>query len=226
MSAADRAIRVSTTIVVVGIGTVAAGISYVHAYDVVTEHGETGATARLLPLTIDGMVYVASMVLLDSARRDRQAPGLAIATLALGIAATVAANVLHGIAHGVVGAIIAAWPAVTLVLVFELLMKMIRGSRAGEPKTAVAPESHVPDPVPAVPDPTTVAAELDAGSVLEVPAALPDPSPHQVRAASVFADEVAAGRVPSIRAIKAALRIGQPKAKEVHTYLVALSESR
>lgn len=221
MSAADKAIRASTTLVVVGIGTVAAGISYIHAYDVVTAHGETGATARLLPLTIDGMVYVASMVLLDAARRGRRAPALAVWTLALGIAATVAANVLHGIAHGVIGAIIAAWPAVTLVLVFELLMKMIRGGRAADVSTIV--ETDVPTPVPAVPDPPGDVPELEPGVPEAVPA-LPEPDPHQVKAATVFAEQVEAGEVPSIRAIKSALRIGQPKAGEVRAYLAVLAE--
>ncbi len=106
----DRFIRASTAAVVVVIGAIAAVISYRHAYDVATAHGESGMTGRLVPLTVDGLVYVASMVLLDSARRHVQAPALARLALALGIAATVAVNVLHGIAHGVIGALIAAWP--------------------------------------------------------------------------------------------------------------------
>jgi heme A synthase len=75
-------------------------------------HGEPGSTGRLVPLTVDGLVYVASMVMLDAARRRVSAPPLARLALALGIGATIAVNVLHGIANGVIGAVISAWPAV------------------------------------------------------------------------------------------------------------------
>ncbi|MCU1670502.1 MAG: hypothetical protein JWP40_3429 [Blastococcus sp.] len=125
----DRLIRVSAALTVVGVAGVAAFVSYRHAYEVATAHGETGVTASLIPFTIDGLVFVASMVMLDSARRGQSSPTLAKWALALGIGSTVAVNVLHGIAHGPVGAVIAAWPAVTLVVVVELLMGMIRRGR-------------------------------------------------------------------------------------------------
>lgn len=125
----SRTVRVSTYAVVAGIGAVAAYVSYRHAYELAYAHGETGPTARLLPLTIDGLVYVSSMVMLDAARRGEPAPRLAKASLALGIGAIVAANVLHGIAHGLVGAVISAWPAVALILTVELAMAMIRRAR-------------------------------------------------------------------------------------------------
>jgi hypothetical protein len=44
-------------------------VSYEHACDLVRAHGETGWTARLIPLTVDGLIYASSMVMLDSARR-------------------------------------------------------------------------------------------------------------------------------------------------------------
>ena len=146
MSAGDKLIRASTAAVVVALAAVAAYVSYRHALEVVQAHGETGTTATLLPLTIDGLVYVASMVLLDAARQQRRAPGLARWTLGLGIAATVAANVLHGITHGPVGAVIAAWPAVTLVLVFELLMMLIRGRATGPVITPTTAPALAADP--------------------------------------------------------------------------------
>ena len=57
MSAADRAIRVSTAAAVVGVAGIAAYVSYWHAFEVVRAHGESGITARLEPATIDGLVY-------------------------------------------------------------------------------------------------------------------------------------------------------------------------
>ena len=82
--AADRIIRWSTAGAVVGVAAVAAVASYEHAYDLVRAHGESGWTARLVPLTVDGLIYASSMVMLDSARRKAPVPMLA------GIAASAA----------------------------------------------------------------------------------------------------------------------------------------
>ena len=47
----------------------------------------------------------------------------------------------------------------------------------------------------------------------------PWPSP-----CATFAAEVAAGRVPSVRAIRSRLRVGQPRAQQVRAYLDALAD--
>ena len=112
MMAADRVIRWSTAVAVLGVAAVAAVASYEHAYDLVRAHGESGWTARMVPLMVDGLIYASSMVMLDSARRKTPVPPLARWLLGLGIAATLAANVAHGLGHGLSGAVVAAWPAV------------------------------------------------------------------------------------------------------------------
>jgi hypothetical protein len=145
MSAADRAIRVSATVAVLGVAGVAAYISYWHAYEVISAHGESGVTARLEPATIDGLVYCSSMVVLYAARHQLRVPALARWLLALGIVATLAANVAHGWPDGPVGAAVAAWPAASLVGSYELLLWLIRtastGATAREPGT-----DHVDEP--------------------------------------------------------------------------------
>jgi hypothetical protein len=130
MMAADRVIRWTTAGAVLGVAAVASVASYEHAYAVVSMHGEAGWTGRLVPLTVDGLVYASSMVMLDSARRKVAVPGLARWLLGLGIAATLAANVAHGLGHGLIGATVAAWPAIALVGSYELLMMIIRNSQA------------------------------------------------------------------------------------------------
>jgi hypothetical protein len=100
---------------VVGVAAVAAVASYEHAYALMRAHGETGWIGRLVLLTVDGLIYASSMVMLDSARREVRVPALARWLLGLGIAATLAANVAHGLGHGPVGAAVAAWPAFALV---------------------------------------------------------------------------------------------------------------
>ena len=65
--AADRVIRWTTAGAVAGVAAMA-------SYDV-RAHGEVGRTGRPVPLTMDGLIYVTSIVMLDSARRkDRFVP--------------------------------------------------------------------------------------------------------------------------------------------------------
>ena len=46
-----------------------------------------------------------------------------------------------------------------------------------------------------------------------------DADPLQERAAELFAGQLAADRVPSVRAIRAQLRVGQPRAQRLRDYL-------
>jgi hypothetical protein len=122
----DRLIKITTALAVVAVAGVAAIISYQHAYGLVTSHGETGLTARLLPFTVDGLIWAASMVVLDASRRHHPVPPLAKWSLAVGIVATIGANLAHGLNHGPIGALVSAWPALALVGSFELLMMLVR----------------------------------------------------------------------------------------------------
>jgi Protein of unknown function (DUF2637) len=127
-SGIDSAIRLSTAASVLAVASIAAYISYWHAYAVVRAHGESGITARLEPATIYGLVYASSMVVLYAARHRVPVPALARWLLGLGIAATLTANMAQGWSHGLVGAVVAAWPAVSLVGSYELLVRLIRTS--------------------------------------------------------------------------------------------------
>lgn len=104
---------------------------------------------------------------------------------------TLPANVAHGPGHGLTGAAVAAWPAVALVGSYELLMVIIRSAQM----------------------PPDAAAESEAAGTA------PGDDPVQAQAAQTFADEVAAGCVPSVRAIRARLHVGQPRAQRVRAYL-------
>jgi hypothetical protein len=190
MMTADRVIRWSTAFAVLGVAAVAAVASYEHAYDLVRAHGESGWTARMVPLTVDGLIYASSMVMLDSARRMTVVPGLARWLLCLGIVATLAANVAHGLGHGLAGATVAAWPAVALVGSYELLMMVIRSSQVSGD---ITPET---------------ARQAD---------------PLQEKAAELFAQQLTADRVPSVRVIRAQLHVGQPRAQRLREYLATVA---
>jgi len=126
----DRLIRITTTLAVATVAAVAAVISYRHAYELVSTHGETGLTARLVPFTVDGLILAASMLTLDANRRRQPVPPLARWCLGAGIMATTGANLAHGLGHGPIGTLISAWPAVALAGSFELLMTLIRTGHA------------------------------------------------------------------------------------------------
>jgi hypothetical protein len=166
VTVADRVIRWTTAGAVFGVAAVAAVGSYEHAYALVRAQGEAGWTGRLVPLTVDGLIYASSMVMLDSARRKVAVPALAQWLLGLGIAATLAANVAHGLGHGLAGAAVAAWPAVALVGSYELLMVVIRSSQLAVEGTSEI--GHHADPL-------------------------------REQAVEVFAAQLAANRIPSVR---------------------------
>ena len=124
----DRLIRSTTAAAVITVAAVAAVISYQHAYELVRSHGESGLTARLLPFTVDGLIWAASMVVLDASRRGQPVPRLAAWSLGAGIVATVGANLAHGVGHGPVGALVSAWPALALIGSFEFSPGVLRVS--------------------------------------------------------------------------------------------------
>ena len=168
----DRLIRITTALAVVAVAVVAAVISYQHAYELVRSRGESGVTARLMPFTVDGLIWAASMVVLDASRRGQPVPRLAAWSLGTGMVATVGANLAHGVGRGPVGALVSAWPALALVGSFELLMMLIRAGRgpqasdakAGSRYQAAPPLAHDEPLKPeAAPLEETVRARHDAG---------------------------------------------------------------
>ena len=159
----DRLIRLTTALAVMAVAVIAAIISYRHAYELVGTHGESGPTARLVPLTVDGLIWAASMVILDANRRRRPVPTLAKWSLGVGIVATIGANLAHGAGHGPVGALVSAWPAVALVGSYELLMALVRAEHHTEPASgpAVLESSDAPSIEPDVPPEPATAPTLE-----------------------------------------------------------------
>jgi hypothetical protein len=137
----DRVIRFATAAVVCAVAAFAAVVSYSHIYGLGRVHGQDGTAARLLPLSVDGLILAASLVLLHEARNGRDAPGLARFMLWLGIGATIGANVAYGAGYGLLGALISAWPAVAFIGTVEIAAQLVRGPRAA---TSVPAVSEVP----------------------------------------------------------------------------------
>jgi len=251
----DRLITALAAVAVIAIAVVAAIVSYRHALTVARDHGETGATAYMTPITIDGLVVVASMVMLDAARRRQHPPLLAWCALALGIGATLAVNILYGVQHGPVGAVIAAWPAIALTIAVELLMGMIRRRAVPAPAplpvpvpvaeggTAPATAAIAPATAPATAAiapaaggetaPATAAAggetgpEEVAATGEETETGAVRPLPELIAAARErYAPLLAAGRLPSVRQLRREMRVGHPKAVALRAALVQAAALR
>ena len=89
-------------------------------------YGQRALAAYLLPVTIDGLVAVSSLVMLRAARTGVSAPWLARTGLVLAVIATLACNVGYGVAHGWPGALLSGWPAVAFVVAAEAAITMTR----------------------------------------------------------------------------------------------------
>ena len=138
----DRVIRFMTAAVVCAMAAFAAVVSYSHIYGLGRAHGQDGTAARLLPLSVDGLILAASLVLLHEARNGRDVPRLARFMLWLGIVATIGANIAYGAGYGLLGALISAWPAVAFIGSVEIAMQQVRRARVPRAATSgpVVPE--------------------------------------------------------------------------------------
>ena len=132
----DAVIRSLAAAVVLAVAAFAAIVSYAHIFELGRLHGQDGTAARLLPLSVDGLIAAASLVMLHAARRKLDVPGLARAMLALGVLATVAANIFYGLPFGWLSAVVSAWPAVAFVGSVEMAVRFVRDARQDTTETS------------------------------------------------------------------------------------------
>lgn len=109
---------------------IAAWSSYRHMVTVALSVGEQPEIAWVLPLSVDGMLVVASVAMVDDRRSGRAVRWSARVAFGVGVLASIAANIAA--AHPTLGArIVSAWPALALLLTVELL------SRSGRKKAEI-----------------------------------------------------------------------------------------
>jgi len=144
---------------VLTLAAVAAYMSYGHLRAVAESHGEDAAA--LFPISVDGLIVAASLVLLVQRRSGQPGGALPWAGLLLGIAATIAGNIASA-EPNTVARLVAAWPPCAFALAYEFLLSLLR-----PPAAAQGTETEVPGPV-AVPAPVT-AVPPSVAQVTEVP---------------------------------------------------------
>lgn len=102
--------------------------SYGHIYVEGIEHGEYGVDARILPITVDGVLLALAIANVVCARlRGKSHWGLRL-TLAFGVGCTVAANAAYGASWGLTGGFLSVWAPVALFITVEsglLMFKII-----------------------------------------------------------------------------------------------------
>lgn len=166
----NRLIRTGAAMAVLLVAAIAAVISYVHIEHLAVTHGQSALASALLPLSIDGTVAAASLVMLRAARAGLGTPWLARTMLVLAVAATLAANVAYGAPYGMTGALLSGWPAGAFIGCAEMALGMVRRARAVIPDSAPAMEiSSVLGTVPAdviEAAKTSLAATIAAGNPL------------------------------------------------------------
>lgn len=144
--------RIARNLSTAAVASIAAWSSWSHMVHVALRFGERPEVAYVLPISVDGMLIVASTVMVDDQRTGRPVRWSARIAFLAGVTASVAANITA--AQPTLGArIVAAWPAVALLLVVEILSRTRPGGdgeAAGSPVSAaarkkqVAVVSHVP----------------------------------------------------------------------------------
>lgn len=121
-----RVASIGSALVVAGIAAIA---SYSHMRHLALEYGQTEAIADMLPVSVDGMLVVATVALGDG-RRYRWSAWLAFW---IGVVASIVANVLAAQPHAIARCI-SAWPAIAFLLVVEVIT---RGGRGRTPEPVV-----------------------------------------------------------------------------------------
>lgn len=153
---AGGSMRVARNISAGAVAVIAAFSSYSHTVHVALRCAERPEVAYALPVSVDGMLVVATVVMVDDKRRGHRPRPIARVAFAAGVAASLAANIAA--AHPSPGArLVAAWPAIALLLVVEMLARPpAPAARQARPQTAdrQPPPATAAPPLPQLPPPS------------------------------------------------------------------------
>jgi hypothetical protein len=196
-----RAALTAIAVLVAAASVVSFAESYRGLYAWAHEHGLAGPWAVIWPLQVDVFIAVGELALfvaLADAWARRSRAGAWAVTLA-GLAVSVAGNVGHVHGHSIADHVTAAVPPLAAAAALAVGLGVLK--RVVEHHHQAAAAAAVPAvPVPAPGGPAGLPAEAEP-----------------------FTAELARGEVPSIRRIRAALHVGQPRAREIQGRLETLT---
>ncbi len=168
----DRWIPRAMVLAVLAVAVFAFVQSYTHMYLLAQAHHNSGASLRMMPLSVDWVMFAAGLVMLHLGRKGIRHP-LPRAALILGATVTLTANIASGIAWGWESATIAAWAPVALFVVVELGMLLVRTAKAKSAQPEIIPWTG---PVP----PGMVEKIEQQLTQLRTPQPAPEPGPETV----------------------------------------------
>jgi hypothetical protein len=177
--------------------------SYRGLYDWAHEHGLTGPWAIAWPLQVDVFIAVGEAALFV-ALADRwpvRSRAAAWAVTLAGLAVSVAGNVGHVAGHDLASRVTAAVPPLAAAAALSVGLGVL--------KRTVAVYGSASVPAPGAPAPEV------SPSGHAAPEGAPD-------AARLYAAELGAGELPSIRSIRREMHCGQDRAQSIAAYLAAL----
>lgn len=131
---ADWWIKAVAVLVLLAVAGAAAYVSFQHFYGLALDLGESHDTAILYPAMSDGVIVMASLVMVHCSRRGQDPPVLAWVALILGGFVTLVANVAHGWDGGTGSRLLSALAPVAFVGAYELLMWLVRSSAVAVPE--------------------------------------------------------------------------------------------
>jgi hypothetical protein len=161
---------------VLSIGTVtgvAALASYEHQVDVATLAHQATLLAHTLPLSIDGMLLVATLAMSEDKANGRKPRGWARFGFWFGAAVSTAANIASTVVH-YGDPLSIAWSMVAPIVLLVVVEIM---ARPGKPKPVEA-LATAPASVRVVPEPVVQAQQVVAAEVTRLPAPV-SPAPQQ-----------------------------------------------
>ncbi len=204
-------IRVARNVSAGMVAVIAAWSSYSHMTEVALKFGERPEVAYVLPFSVDGLMVVASVTMVDDKKDGRRPRTSARAAFLVGVLASVGANIAA--AHPDLGArIVAGWPALALLLVVEML------SRSGKSESVRDESSLAVQPVP---DSPRLSSDVPDRSPVG-----PESAETKVKTMTrVFHEVRAAGRTPDHRELAKAADADVSHARRVHHRLITQQSS-
>jgi hypothetical protein len=171
----------------------AALTSFLHMQKLAQRHALPGLewTSWITPLTVDGLMVVSSIALMQALRGGtktwRDVPALPVIGLVVGLGVSLAANFGADESGDPIGRVVSMWPALAFAIVFEMVAGLARQDvkpRVRKTKTKNLSSAGVTPTPPA----EEIAVEMTSAAV-RTGSEDPDPEPEPVRALHVVPPE-------------------------------------
>lgn len=178
-SGARKARRIAYALSIGTVAGVAAWGSYWHQVDVATLAHQAGTLAHTLPLSVDGMLVVATLAMSEDKSQGRKPRGWARFAFWLGAVVSVAANIASTAVHygDPLSIAVSMWAPIALLVVVEI---MARPGKLKKPEASTAP-AVTARVVPEAPEPVEIqAAQVVNAEASNLPVPV-SPAPQRAR---------------------------------------------